>query len=125
MNGIVFVRLNRPPFINGLTNDVEYAPHHTFTDRHGYWFSGISNVVATLETLGRGHGHGAHPIITEMLLHFENQFLFFFQNGVIDSQRVVDTGKCIREFHIHYGSDHLKDFSFIHAFNNQLNSLFF
>ena len=35
--------------------------------------AGIGDFVAALESLGGAHGDGAHPVVAEMLLHFERQ----------------------------------------------------
>ena len=73
MNGIVFVGLDRPSFVHRIADHVEHAPHDAFTDGHGNGRAGVDDFEAALETFGAGHGDGAHPVVAEVLLHFERQ----------------------------------------------------
>ena len=73
MNRIIFVGFHRPLFIHRLAGDVEHAAHDAFADGHGDRRAGVGDFEAALQTFGGGHGDGAHPVVAEMLLHFERQ----------------------------------------------------
>ena len=73
MDGIIFVRLDRPAFVHRVAGHVEHAAHDAFADGHGDGRAGIDDFVAALEAFGAGHGDGADPVVAEVLLHFERQ----------------------------------------------------
>jgi hypothetical protein len=50
-----------------------------------------------------------------MLLYFESDIHRPILNLVFDSQRVIDPGQCVREFHVHDGTDDLNNFAFPHV----------
>ena len=73
--------------------------------------------VAALETLGGAHGDGAHPVVAEMLLHFERQLgLGAAGQDIFGGQRVVNGGQRFGKFHVHDRADDLNDFAFVHIF---------
>ena len=74
MDGQIFIGFHRTLFVHGIAGDVEHAAHDGFADRHGNRAVGVGDLVAALESLGGAHGDGAHPVVAEMLLHFEREF---------------------------------------------------
>src|ERR1039458_1094677 len=116
MNRAILVGLHRALFIHGFTGDVEHAPHHAFTHGHGNRRAGVGDLVAALETFGGAHGDGAHPVVAEVLLHFEGQLgLAVSGHFIFEGQRVVNCGKLSRELDVHNGADDLNDFAFAHV----------
>ena len=75
VNRIAFVGVDRSALVHRLARDVEDSPHDCISDRHGNGRAGIEHVEAALQPLGAGHGDGAHPIVAQVLLHFEGQFV--------------------------------------------------
>ena len=73
MNRAIFVGLHRALFVHGVAGDVEHAAHDGLADGHGNRAAGVDDFVAALEAFGGGHGDGAHPVVAEVLLHFERQ----------------------------------------------------
>ena len=64
----------------------------------------------------RAHGDGAHPVVAEVLLHFESQLRPALAGHVeFDRERVVDGGQLAGEFHVHDRADDLNDFAFVHV----------
>ena len=116
MDGQIFVGLHRTLFVHGIAGDVEHAAHDGFADGHGNRAAGVGDLVAALESLGGAHGDGAHPVVAEMLLHFERQLgLGAARAGVFDRQRVVNGGQLAGKFHVHDRADDLNDFTFVHG----------
>ena len=115
VNGIILLGLDRSAFIHRFANDVEHTAHDGLADGHGNRAAGVHDLVAALETFGGGHGDGAHPVVTEMLLHFERQpGLGAAGQDVFGSQRVINGGQRFGKFHIHDRADDLNDFAFVH-----------
>ena len=73
MDRAKFVGLHRPLFIHGVAGDVEHAAHDGLAHGHGNRPAGVGDLESALEPVGGGHGDGAHPVVAEVLLHFERQ----------------------------------------------------
>src|SRR5262249_32812242 len=114
VDGVVFLRLDRPAFVYRLTAHIKDSPHHPFPDGHGNRRPGVDDLVTAFETLGARHGHGPDPVVGEVLLHFERQLDGLVMNFVFDGQRVVDAGQFFREFNVYHRTDDLNNFAFIH-----------
>ena len=115
MNRQIFVGLDRTLFVHGIAGDVEHAAHDGFADGHGNRAVGIGDFVAAFESLGGRHGDGAHPVVAEMLLHFERELgLGATGQVVFDRQRIVNGGQLAGKFHVHDRADDLNDFTFVH-----------
>ena len=120
MNGIILIELDRSLFVHDLASDVEHAAHDAFTDRHGDRRASVRDIVAAFQTFGAGHGDGADPIVAEVLLDFERELHGLVLDFVIHGQSVVDTREVSRELDVHYRTDDLNDFAFIHVFKFSL-----
>ena len=115
MNRIKFVGLHGTLFVHCFTNDVKNASHDIFANRHGNRPAGVHDFVSAFHAFGRPHANAAHPVVTEVLLHFECLFGFAAAGHVeLDGQRVVNGGKLAGKFHVHDRSDDLNDFAFVH-----------
>ena len=72
--------------------------------------------TAALEALGAGHGDGAHPVVAEVLLHFERQLDRLALDGVVDRQRVEDRRQRVGKLDVDDRTHDLNDFADIHKF---------
>ena len=115
MDRVIFVGCDRSLLVHGFTGHVEHPAHHRVTDGHGNWSSRIGHFRAAGKTFRRGHRHGPHPVVTEVLLHFEGQLGFLTaRRGEGNGQGVVDGGDFASELHVHYGADNLNDLACAH-----------
>ena len=122
MNRQIFVGLHRALLVHGIAGHVENAAHHGLAHGHGNRRAGVRDFIPALEPLGGGHGDGAHPVVAEMLLHFERQSGFGAAGQVVfDRQGVVNGGQRAGKFHVHDRSDDLNDFTFVHRQNSVLH----
>ncbi len=114
MDGIKLVGGNGALFVHDLAGDIKDAPHNPLANRHGNRGAGIRHLETALEALGAGHGDGANPVVAEVLLDFERQLGRLALDFVIHRQRVVDRGQWLGKLHVHYRTDDLYDFAFVH-----------
>jgi hypothetical protein len=84
MDRVIFLRLDRPAFVDRVAAHIKDPPHHPFPDGHGNGRAGVDDFVAALEAFGGGHGDRPHPVVTEVLLHFECQFHRLVLNFVVN-----------------------------------------
>ena len=111
----VFVRLHGALFVHGITGHVKHAAHHAFTHGHTDRLAVVGDIHATLQTLGGAHGHGAHPVVAQMLLHLERQFGGFTIQLVLHGECVVDGGQLLGELRVHHGANDLYNLAFVHG----------
>ena len=98
MDRVALVGGDRAALVHGFADDVEHAAHDAVADRHGDGPAGVGDFHAALEAVGGGHGDGAHPVVAEVLLHFEGQLgLALEREVVLDGQGVVDGRELVRE----------------------------
>ena len=105
---------HRTALVHGLTGDIEDATHHTGTHGHGNRGAGVVHFDAALETFGAGHRDGPHPVVTEVLLHFERQLRGLALQHAVDGQGVVDTGQGLGKLHVHDRAGDLNDSADVH-----------
>ena len=67
-----------------------------------------------LEPLGGGHRDGAHPVVTQMLLHLKGELHRGAGHGEFHRASVVDCRNLAGKLNVHNGSDNLNDFTCIH-----------
>src|SRR5262249_9473177 len=113
VDGVELFRLYWPPFIHRIASHVEYAAHDAFAHRDGNRLPGVRNFKSTFEPLCARHGHGSHPSVSEVLLHFECKTGELVLNPVLAGKCVVDSRKRAGEFNIDYRSEYLNDLSFV------------
>ena len=114
---LVLVRRYLTLLIHGLAGHVEHATHHSLTHGHTDWFPLVYEFHAPLETLGGAHGHGPHPVVTQMLLYLECQRVGLTGNIKLHGECVVDARQRIGKFRVHHRSDDLYNLPFIHVVN--------
>src|SRR5262249_6879048 len=112
---IILLRLNRAALVYWISCNIKHPSHDTVADGHVYWTTAIHYVKATFETLRSGHGDCPNQLVPKMLLHFESDIRRPILNLVFHSQRVIDPGQCVWEFHINDGTDNLNNFAFAHV----------
>ena len=101
----------RNVFVHEVTGDVEDTTKDLLADWHGDGLAGVGEGHAAAETVGGGHGHGADPAVTEVLLDFEHELRVDAVQDVLDFKRVVDLGKLggFREIGVNDGANDLDD----------------
>src|SRR5688572_4068863 len=88
---------------------VEHAAERLLADGHLDCIAGINRDRETAKAVGAVHRKATHPVITEMLLHFGDEWGAILTDDV---DRVVDGRKAIgRELDIEYRPDDLDDAS--------------
>src|SRR6185369_10624738 len=107
-----FVAVDRTGFVDRATEHVHDATEGTHTDRHGNRSTGVVDLHATTQTVGRTHGDGTNHAVTQLLLYFEGQAVF--RHAVcfrsIELEGVVDLRhRVAREVDVHNGADALND----------------
>src|SRR5206468_1018204 len=115
VNRAKLVRLHAALLVDGIAGNVEHAAHDRFADGHGDGLAGVGQFHAALEPFGGAHGDGAHPVVAQVLLHFEGQLGAALAGQVVlDGEGVVDGRQLVREFHVHDRPDDLDNFAFVH-----------
>src|SRR6516162_7756110 len=112
---IVFLRLDRPAFVDRVAAHIEYPPHPSFSDGHGDGHAGVDDLVTAFETLRAGHGDRPDPAVGQVLLHLKRDFDGLALNFVVHRQRVIDTWQLFRKCHVHDRTDDLNNLAFIHV----------
>ncbi len=104
------------PFIDRVADDVEHASEDLLAHGNGNRGIGGDDLQPALQPFGGGHRDGAHPAVTEMLLHLEGQRGFLAARCEIDCERLVDRGQTARgaEVDIDDGADDLDNGSDSH-----------
>ena len=115
VNRVVLVGDHRPAIVHRLAGDVEHASHDAVADRHRDRRAGVGDLVAALEPLGAGHRDGAHPLVAEVLLHFQRQRDRLPLDLVVHLQRVVDRRQPVGKLDVHHRAHDLNDFADIHV----------
>ena len=121
---LVLVRLHGALLVHGFAGDVEHAAHHGIANGHADRLSRVGEFHAALEALGGAHRHGAHPVVTQMLLHLERQLGIALTGNIeLHGQCVVDGGQAVGELRIHYRPNDLYNLAFVHFLLVVLNQL--
>ena len=111
----ILVRLHRALLVHGLTGHVKHATHHAFTHGHADRLAVVGDVHAALQALGGAHGHGAHPVVAQMLLHLERQLGGFPFQLVLHGECIIDGGQLLGELRVHHGANDLYNLAFVHG----------
>jgi hypothetical protein len=85
--------LDRLPLVDDLAEQVEDAPERDVADGHGDRAAGVDDLGAARQAVGGVHGHRAHTIIAEVLLHLAHEHMAV----VVDGYGVVDLGQRVGE----------------------------
>ena len=124
MNRIIFIGFDRALFVHSIPGDVEDPAHYPLAHGHGNRRTCIFHFVSAFQTFGAGHGNGANPVISQVLLHFEGEPGRLILHLEFDFQRVVNGGQGVGKLDVHDGPDDLNDFAFIHAIEFLIPNLF-
>src|SRR5262249_30164157 len=112
---IVFLSLNRAALVYWISCNIKHPPHDTIPDRHVDWATSIHHLKATFMTLASGHGDCPDQFVGRMFVDFGVDIHGPILNLVFDSQRVIDPGQSVWEFHVHDRTDNLNNFAFAHV----------
>ena len=85
--------LDRSTLIGGLTEDVEDAAEDTLADRNRNGGTETADGHPALESLRGGHGDGANPVLTEVLLDLKGHLGSLAVDRVVDLEGVIDLGQ--------------------------------
>src|SRR5581483_8730373 len=115
MDRIKLLGVDWPAFIDRISSNVEHATHHGIADRHRDGLARVDDFEAALESFGAGHGDGAHPTVSEVLLYFECQLGRLALNFIVHGERMVNLRYRSGELDVYHRADHLNNFACIHA----------
>ena len=113
----ILVRLHWTLLINRVTGHIKNSAHYSFTYGHADGITLINELHSTLEPLGGTHRHGAHPVVTQMLLHLKGQLGGFASHLKLNGKRVVNAGQVVCKLRVYHRSDNLYNFAFVHIVN--------
>src|SRR3954470_8447934 len=125
MNRVTFREFYWTFVVDRIACDVKNATERPLTNRNRDRSARIRNRHAALQTFRRRHCDRAHPVVTEMLLHFERQLSRVTTHLVLDFERVINVRQTFRvaKYHVHYGTDDLNNISFIHDFDYEPSAI--
>ena len=107
-------RVDLVALVDRLAEQVEDAAERRLADGHADRPAGVAHLGAAREAVGRVHGHGAHAVVAQVLLHLADQDLRDVAGvlvgvgrrvrvGHLDLERVVDLGQVVG---VEHGLDH-------------------
>ncbi len=119
VNRIGLFRLDRPFFVNRLTQHIDEAAQRFTPDRHRDRRTGIHNIHASGQTICRRHRDAADAIFTKMRRNFQSNVDSRLARRLIgflgDLQRIVDIRQLTgRKLRVHNRSDDLDHFTCAH-----------
>ena len=88
MNGICALHIQWFHTINGLSDDVHHTALDLFAGRHHDRRACLLCLESTLQSVGVVHGYAAHGVLTDMLLHLDNEFATV---GSLNPQGIMDS----------------------------------
>jgi len=87
--------------VHGITHHVDDAAQGLGTHGHIDGLAGVGHDLAPHHALGGLHGHAAHAVLAEVLLHFQRHQ----RAADVGMQRIHDRGKVAVELDVHGGTD--------------------
>ena len=94
--------------IDRLAQYVENAAQRRLAHRGGDRAVGVRHLHPAGNAVGGAHGHRAHLVLSDMLLHLGGQPDGHRAAAVLDDQRVVDLGQVLRlELHVEHRANDL------------------
>ena len=81
--------------VDRLAEQVEDAAERRLADGHRDRAAGVADLGAAREAVGGVHGHGAHAVVAEVLLHLADERLLLAAALDVDLERVVDVGQVV------------------------------
>src|SRR4051812_31737025 len=94
--------------VDSITGHVEQAAVDLLADRHSYRLAGITHFSATHQALGTVHRYRANAVLTEVLLHFQNQFVPVF-TGQLQRVEYLRELAVATKIYVHHRTDYLLD----------------
>jgi hypothetical protein len=94
--------------IHRLPEDVQDPAEGRAADRSRDGMARVGHLHAPAHAVGRAHRHGAHLVLSDVLLHFGGDAHREAPAGVLELQRVVDLGEVLRlELDVEHRADDL------------------
>src|SRR5262249_4798645 len=90
MDRIVLVGFDGATVIHRISCDVEHPAHNTFANGNRDGCATVVDLKSAFQALSPRHGDGPHPLVTQMLLHFEGDLCGLILNLVLDRQGVIN-----------------------------------
>ena len=103
---------DRIALIYRFSDDIEDTPERGVPDWHSDGLAGVYSLHSPHDTVTAAHGHSAHLVSPDMLLHLHHQFdrRGIACAGAFDQERVVDFRQLLGfEFHVENRTDYLHD----------------
>ena len=100
--------------VDGLAQQVEQPAQSGLAHGHGDGLAGVDHFHAAGEAVGGVHGHRAHLVVAQVLLHFGDQVDPARRGLDVDLEGVVDGRQRLGELHIEHRPDDLYDLAFVH-----------
>ena len=98
------------PPSTGSPSTLRMRPSGAFANRSGDRPAGVAHLHAAGDPVGGAHGHRAHLVLPDVLLHLRGQLDRYRAAGVLDLDRVVDLGQVLRlELDVEHRADDLHD----------------
>ena len=101
--------------INRLADDIHHTALNLLACRHGDGASRRYHFQSSLQTIGVVHGHTAHGVFTDVLLHFDDKLLAI---RALHLERLINLGEHLLSFltlgieiYIDNRADNLRDAS--------------
>ena len=117
MDRVVSLGVDRTLVVDRFADHVEDASQGGGTHGHRDGLARIRGVHAAAQTVGAGHGHRAHPVVAQVLLHFEHDAIAApaargERAGCLHLNRVIYLRQLVgRELDVHYWACYLYYFS--------------
>src|SRR5206468_3858817 len=73
VNWPVVLRLDWPPAVDRLAEQIEHAAQSRLTDWDGDWTAGVEHVLPAHEAVGAPQGDAPHAAAAQMLLHLAGE----------------------------------------------------
>src|SRR5438128_4766807 len=87
MDRITLRELYRAAVVDWIAGHIEQTPEDAFAHWHADRTARVGHTHAALEPFSRRHGDRPHPILPEVLLHFERQLDRVAAHLVLDRAR--------------------------------------
>ena len=103
---------HRPQVVQGSAGDVEQAAQCFRPHGDGDALAGVNGLDAAGQPVGGAEGQAAHPVVADVLLHFQHQPLAV----VVHLHRVEELGQFVGgKLDVNDGSDYLYDSAGSHS----------
>ena len=103
--------VHRAQVVQGLPFYIEQAPQRFAPYGDCDWSAGINSFSTALNSIGRRKGEAAYPIVSYMLLYFQDQLAAVLRDfdSIIQGRQLI-----WRELYINHGTDYLGYSTFCH-----------